>query len=66
MLSAQEAAKLTKREQKVREAKIKRAKKPIEKALKQLMNCFEREMINNAIDHDHFSDCRTADCYDPN
>lgn len=36
MLSAQEAAKLTKREQSIREAKIKRAKKPIEKALRQL------------------------------
>lgn len=36
MLSAEEAAKLTKHEQKVREAKIKQATKSIEKALKQL------------------------------
>lgn len=36
MLSAKEAAKLTKREQKVQEAKIKQAKKSIEKALAQL------------------------------
>lgn len=36
MLSAQEAAKLTKREQKVREAKIKQATKPIDKLLRQL------------------------------
>lgn len=36
MLSAEEAVKLTKHEQKVREAKIKQTKKPIEKALVQL------------------------------
>lgn len=36
MLSAKEAAKLTKREQKVREAKIRQVTKPIEKELKQL------------------------------
>lgn len=36
MLSAQEAAKFTKQEQRIREAKIKQAKKPIDKLLKQL------------------------------
>lgn len=36
MLLAEEAAKLTKREQKVQEAKIKQANKPIEKSLTQL------------------------------
>lgn len=36
MLSAQEAAKLTKQEQRIQEAKIKKARKPIDKLLKQL------------------------------
>lgn len=47
MLSAQEAAKLTKHEQKVREAKIKQAKKPIEKALKQLRADLAKVDFNN-------------------
>lgn len=38
MLSAEEALRLTKREQKVQEAKIKQAKKPIDKSLVQLQH----------------------------